>query len=41
LSTDNGIIHCIKVRKDAKIKLKDSNFIRKLSVISQKNDLQW
>ena len=27
-------------KKDAKIKLKDSNFIRNLSVISQKNDLQ-
>jgi hypothetical protein len=31
---------CIKVRKNAKIQLKDSNFIRNLSVISQKKDLQ-
>ncbi len=40
LSTDNGILPCIKVRKKAKIKLKDGNFIRNLSAISQKNDLQ-
>jgi hypothetical protein len=40
LSTDNGILPCIKVRKNAKIKLKASNFIRNLSAIFQKNDLQ-
>ena len=40
LSADNGILPCIKVRKNAKIKLKDGNFIRNLSVISQKKDLQ-
>ena len=40
LSADNGILSCIKVRKNAKIKLKAGNFIRNLSVISQKNDLQ-
>jgi hypothetical protein len=31
---------CIEVRKNAKIRLKDSNFIRNLSVISQNKDLQ-
>jgi hypothetical protein len=31
---------CTKVRKNAKIKLKDGNFFRHLSIISQKNDLQ-
>jgi hypothetical protein len=40
LSADNGILPCIKVQKNAKIKLKDGNFIRNLSVISQKKDLQ-
>jgi hypothetical protein len=40
LSADNGILPCIKVRKNEKIKLKDGNFIRNLSAISQKNDLQ-
>jgi hypothetical protein len=34
LSTNNGILICIKVRKNAKIKLKDGNFIRNLSGIS-------
>ncbi len=38
--SNNGILPCIKVRKNAKIKLKDGNFIRNLSVISQKKDLQ-
>jgi hypothetical protein len=31
---------CIEVRKNTKIKLKDGNFIRNLSVISQNKDLQ-
>jgi hypothetical protein len=38
--SDNGILTCIKVRKNAKIKLKAGNFIRNLSVISQKKDFQ-
>jgi DDE family transposase len=40
LSADNGILPCIKIRKNAKIKLKDGNLIRNLSAISQKKDLQ-
>ena len=36
---DNGILPCIKVRKNAKVKLKKGNSLRNLSVI-QKNDLQ-
>jgi hypothetical protein len=41
LSAYNGILPCIKVQKNAKIKLKAAgNFIRNLSVISQKKDLQ-
>ena len=31
---------CIKVRKNAKSRWKKGNFLRNLSVISQKNDLQ-
>jgi hypothetical protein len=38
--TDNGILPCIKVRKNAKVLLKKGQFLRNLSVISQKNDLQ-
>ncbi|MDQ6722704.1 MAG: IS5 family transposase [Thermoproteota archaeon] len=37
---DNGILPCIKVRKNARIKLKTGHILRNLSVISQKNDLQ-
>ncbi len=40
LSTDNGILPCIKVRKNARIKLKTNHILRNLSVISQRNDLQ-
>jgi hypothetical protein len=40
LSAYNGILPCIKVQKNAKIKLKAGNFIRNLSIISQKKDLQ-
>jgi hypothetical protein len=36
---DNGVIPCIKVRKNAKFK-KTNHILRNLSVISQKNDLQ-
>jgi hypothetical protein len=38
--TDNGILPCIKARKNAKVLLKKGQFLRNLSVISQKNDLQ-
>jgi hypothetical protein len=42
LTADNGILSCIKVRTNAKIELKDGNFIRNLSVISQKKDMhKW
>ena len=37
---DNGILPCIKVRKNAKVGWKKGNILRNLSVISQKNDLQ-
>ena len=36
---DNGILSCIKVRRNARVK-KTNNTFRNLSVISQKNDLQ-
>ncbi len=39
--SDNGILPCIKVRKNARIKLKKGkNIIRNLSVLAQRNDLQ-
>ncbi|MER5174204.1 MAG: IS5 family transposase [Candidatus Nitrosocosmicus sp.] len=39
--SDNGIMPCIKVRKNAKVKLKTGHILRNLNVISQKkNDLQ-
>ncbi len=34
--SDNGIMPCIKVRKNARIKLKTGHILRNLSVISQK-----
>jgi hypothetical protein len=37
---DNGIFLCIKVRKNAQVKLKTGNILRNRSVISQKKDLQ-
>src|SRR6476646_3711318 len=38
---DNGILPCIKIRRNARVRWKKGNFLRKLSVISQKkNDLQ-
>ena len=37
---DNGILPCIKVRKNSKIKLKTGHILRNLSVISQKNDFK-
>ena len=38
--SDNGILPCIKVRKNAKVRWKKGNNLRNLSVISQKKDLQ-
>ena len=37
---DNGILHCIKVRKNAKVRWKKGNILRNLSVLAQKNNLQ-
>ncbi len=37
---DNGILPCIKVRKNSKVRLKTGHILRNLSVISQKKDLQ-
>ncbi len=37
---DNGILPCIKVSKNARIKLKTGHILRNLSVLAQKNDLQ-
>jgi len=36
---DNGILPCIKVRKNARVGWKKGNFLRNLSVLEQ-NDLQ-
>jgi hypothetical protein len=38
--SDNGILPCIKVRKNSKVRLKTGYILRNLSVISQKKDLQ-
>jgi|tagenome__1003787_1003787.scaffolds.fasta_scaffold20468470_1 hypothetical protein len=38
--SDNGILPCIKVRKNARIRWKKWNFLRNLSVLAQRNDLQ-
>ncbi len=40
LADDNGILPCIKVRKNTKVRLKKGHILRNLSVISQRNDLQ-
>ena len=37
---DNGILPCIKVRKNARVGWKKGNILRNLSVLAQKNDLQ-
>jgi hypothetical protein len=38
---DNGILPCIKVRKNSRVRWnKGKNILRNLSVLSQKNDLQ-
>ena len=38
--TDNGILPCIKVRKNSKVRWKKGNLFRNLSVLAQRNDLQ-
>ena len=40
LSVDNGILPCIKVRKNSNIKLKKGHILRNLSVLPQRNVLQ-
>ena len=37
---ENGILPCIKVRKNAKVRLKNGHILRNLSVLAPKNDLQ-
>ena len=37
---DNGILPCIKVRKNARIRWKKGNILRNLSVLAQRKDLQ-
>ncbi|HEY6535848.1 MAG TPA: transposase [Candidatus Nitrosocosmicus sp.] len=36
---DNGILPCIRVRKNARVRWKKGNILRNLSVLAQKNDL--
>jgi len=38
--SDNGILPCIKVRKNARVGWKKGNTFRNLSVLAQKKDLQ-
>ncbi len=38
--SDNGILPCIKVRKNSRVRWKKGNFLRNLSVLAQRNDLQ-
>ena len=40
LAEDNGILPCIKVKKNTRVRLKNGHILRNLSVIAQKNDLQ-
>ncbi len=37
---DNGILPCIKVRKNSRVRWKKGNILRNLSVLAQKNNLQ-
>ncbi len=37
---DNGIMPCIKVRKNARVRWKKGNILRNLSVLGQRNDLR-
>ncbi len=38
--TDNGILPCIKVRKNSRVRLKKGHILRNLSVLAQRIDLQ-
>jgi Transposase DDE domain len=38
--SNNGILPCIKVRKNARVRWKKGNILRNLSVLAQRNDLQ-
>ena len=38
--SDNGILPCIKVRKNARVGWKKGNILRNLSVLAQRNNLQ-
>ncbi len=38
--SNNGILPCIKVRKNAKVRWKKGNILRNLAVLAQKSDLQ-
>ncbi len=37
---DNGILPCIKVRKNSRVRWKRGTIIRNLSVLAQRNNLQ-
>jgi hypothetical protein len=37
---NNGILPCIKVRKNSRVRWKKGNILRNLAVLAQKNDLQ-
>ncbi len=39
LEDNNGIMPCIKVRKNARVRWKKGNILRNLSVLGQRNDL--
>ncbi len=38
--SDNGVMPCIKVRKNSRVRWKKGNILRNLSVMTQKNNLQ-
>ncbi|HEY6534624.1 MAG TPA: transposase [Candidatus Nitrosocosmicus sp.] len=40
IADNNGILPCIKVRKNARVGWKKGNILRNLTVLAQKNDLQ-
>jgi len=40
LADNNGILPCIKVRRNARVGWKKDNILRNLAVLAQKNDLQ-
>jgi hypothetical protein len=39
-SSNHGILPCIKIRKNARVRWKKGNIFRNLSVLAQRNDLQ-